>query len=122
MARHKSKIDHYLSPQFQEYDLICFASGARDSIQNRDLHNLWSNVLLGRRDGYETGENLWKLPLHMITDTDFDIDAICQITGLRTNGTDLDRYLCSLHEDKDYPYIRALKNTLGYVLRYQIDV
>ncbi len=101
-------LDYYLTPKFNEPDLILSTSRALDSIGSTEVHDLWSNVLSGRLSEY-SGE----LRLYMITNSGFNVNAIRFMKHLE--GSNLDNYLRSLHEDKTYPFIRALKMSLRFV-------
>ncbi len=86
-------ISHYLTPQFDEPDLLLFTSRALGAIKYTKVHDLWSGVLLGRLSEYSGEVSLYK-----ITDSGFDMDRIRRLASSR--GVDLDRYLRSLDEEK----------------------
>lgn len=98
-------IGHYLTPMFDEPDLVLSTSRALGSIENADIHSLWSGVLLGRLSKYSG-----RIPLNMISDSGFDTNALQKWTNLE--GDKFSRYLRSLHKHGIYHYIRALKMSL----------
>ncbi len=48
LAASERDLDRCRTPKFQEPDLILSTSRALGSVENADVHKMWSGVLLGR--------------------------------------------------------------------------
>lgn len=92
LAASEQDLNRYLTPKFQEPDLILSTSRALGSIENADVHELWSGIL-DRLPALEFVEN----PL---AESDMDLP--------------LDRYPPSSEEFKILSYMRALKSSLRF--------
>lgn len=120
LAGHDLK--HYLTPKFEESDLILSTSRALGSIHCARVHYIWSGVLLGRMNEFPL-DVVTLFTMDAITDSDFPVDGVQRLRQskkflLPKYDFDFEQYIRLFDVNKIHSYLRELRMSLGFVKFY----